>query len=380
MSQDTLRIAVVAPPWYSLPPPGYGGTELVVHLLHSELRRMGHRVTVFGAQGSAAGVLTLADAAWSADLGGPAAGLRQLTYLARVFEQLDGERFDVLHDHSGAEGLLLAIHSRVAPVVVHTIHGQLDEPSVRFYEEAHERARLVAISASQAAQAPSLRLAGVVHNAVEIPPGPPSQTKDGYLVELARICPEKGQHLAIEVARRTGRRLVLAGKIEPTRKGKKYFREQIEPHLGPQVRYLPNVAGAEKRELLARAWAGIFPLQWPEPFGLAMVECMVTGTPALALASGSAPELIEPGRTGFLAHTLEQLVAAVELVDEIDPATCAQVARDRFNPGRMAEGYLAVYRRGGAYAAQAADRDAVRLGPHGTEPTGAREGAAWVEG
>jgi glycosyltransferase involved in cell wall biosynthesis len=343
---DALRIAMVAPAWYPLPPRGYGGTELVVHLLHTELRRLGHDVTVFGAEGSAAGVTMLADAAWSQDLGGPAEMARQATYLARVYAAMDGRRFDVIHDHTGFEGLLLALRSGLAPVVVHTLHGELTEPMRTFYKEVDEQARLCAISLSQAASAADVKLAGIVHNAVELPTSPPSVNHERYLIEVARITPDKGQHLAVKVAQRAGRKLILAGKVERSGEGLRYFEEQVEPFLGPTVEYYPNVAGAQKARLISRAAAGIFPLQWAEPFGLAMVECMVAGTPVLALRSGSTPELIEDGVTGFLAEDEDDLVEGAKRLDEIDRVGCATVARERFSPRHMAERYVAVYRRG----------------------------------
>ncbi len=334
----------MAPPWYPLPPRGYGGTELVVHLLHTELRRMGHDVVVFGAEGSGPGVVAVGDARWVRDLGGAHEWPRLDTYLARVYRRLAGERFDVIHEHSSLVGTLLALHSGVAPVVVHTIHGELLEPYCAFYREIEDRVRLCAISASQAATAPAVKVAAVVPNAVEIPAAPPAHSRERYLIEVARITPDKGQHLAIEVARRTGRKLILAGKVERSGEGERYFEDEVEPHLGRTVEYYPNVAGAEKARLISRAAAGIFPLQWPEPFGLAMVECMVVGTPIVALRTGSAPELIEDGVTGFLADDVDGLVAAASRLDQIDPVRCAEVARERFSPRHMAERYLAVYR------------------------------------
>ena len=343
---DALKIALVAPAWYPLPPKGYGGTELVVHLLHGELRRMGHDVTVFGAEGSDPGVTMLADAAWSHDLGGQAEAARQATYLARVYAAMAGRRFDVIHDHTGLEGLLLAIQSELAPVVVHTIHGELTEPMSTFYQEVDSRARLCAISLSQAASGPALKLAGIVHNAVELPTTPPSVAHERYLIEVARITPDKGQHLAIKVAQRASRKLILAGKVERSAEGMRFFEEQVEPFLGPTVEYYPNVAGAQKARLISRAAAGIFPLQWAEPFGLAMVECMVAGTPVLALRTGSTPELIEDGVTGFLAEDVDGLVKGANRLDGIDRVRCATVARERFSPRHMAERYIDVYCRG----------------------------------
>ncbi len=367
LASDTLRIALVAPPWYPLPPRGYGGTELVVHLLHTELRKMGHDVVVFGGGDSGPGVTMLADAGWTRDLGGSNESARLGTYLARVYDRLAGEQFDVIHDHSGFEGVLLALHAGVAPVVVHTVHGELLESFCAFYKEIESRVRLCAISKSQAATAPAIRFAGVVHNAVELPSAPLSRARERYLIEVARITEDKGQHLAIEVARRSGRKLILAGKVERTGEGERYFEDEIEPHLGRAVEYYPNVQGAEKARLTSRAAAGIFPLQWPEPFGLAMVECMVVGTPILALRTGSAPELIEDGVTGFVADDLEGLVAAAGRLDQIDPARCAEVARERFSPRRMAEGYLEVYRasavRQVAVGSEVAPKVAVEAAP-----------------
>ena len=318
----------------------------MVHLLYSELRRMGHDVTVFGAEGSEGDVTMLADAAWSHDLGGPAEAARQATYLARVYAAMAGRRFDVIHDHTGFEGLLLAIQSGLASEVVHTIHGELTQPMITFYKEVAEQARLCAISLSQAASAPDIKLAGIVHNAVELPTAPPGVAHERYLIEVARITPDKGQHLAIQVAQRAGRKLILAGKVERSGEGLQYFEEQVEPFLSPTVEYYPNVAGAQKARLISRAAAGIFPLQWAEPFGLAMVECMVAGTPVLALRSGSTPELIEEGVTGFLAEDVDDLVEGANRLEEIDRVRCATVARERFSPRHMAERYVAVYRRG----------------------------------
>ncbi|OLE36828.1 MAG: hypothetical protein AUG48_06145 [Actinobacteria bacterium 13_1_20CM_3_68_9] len=296
----------------------------MAYLLHTELSRLGHHVTVYGAEGSEPGVTMRADAGWSHDLGGPDERPREATYLARVYAAMAERRFDVIHDHAGFNGVLLGLHSGLAPVVVHTIHGELVEPMCTFYKEVHTRARLCAISLSQAASAPALRLAGIVHNAVELPTAPPNASHERYLIEVARITPD----------------------VERTEEGLRYFEEQVEPFLSPTIEYYPNVAGAQKARLISRAAAGIFPLLWSEPFGLAMVECMVAGTPVLALRSGSTPELIEDGVTGFLAEDVDDLVDAAKRIDEIDRLRCAQVARERFSPRHMAERYLSVYRRG----------------------------------
>lgn len=343
---DPRHVVLVAPPWYPVPPQGYGGIELVVHLLARELRRRGHRVTVFGAEGSEAGTQVLAPRSWGADLGRPTERHRSVMYASRVLDalvELDG--VDVVHDHSGTITLVGLPWLGVAPVV-HTVHGALSPIDRETYAELASRVGLVAISEAQRASAPELPWLATVHNAVDVDRllvGSRSE-REGYLLSLARVCPDKGQHLAIEVARRTGRRLVLAGKIELTPEGRRYYEEKIAPALdGDRVVHYPDVGGEAKARLLARAAALVAPLQWDEPFGLAIVEAMASGTPAVVMRRGAAPELVEDGYTGFLVDDLEGMVAAVERAEEIDPQECARRARRRFSPQAMADGYLRAY-------------------------------------
>jgi glycosyltransferase involved in cell wall biosynthesis len=165
-----------------------------------------------------------------------------------------------------------------------------------------------------------------------------------YLLCLARICPDKGQHLAIEVARRTGLRLILAGKVEFTSQGRDYFHRQVSPAVdGDHVIHLANVSGHEKAWLLAHATALLAPIQWEEPFGLSVVEAMASGTPAISMARGAAPELIDEGLTGFLVHDVDEMVAAVRRAGSIEPARCAALTRARFSPAVMADAYLRLY-------------------------------------
>jgi glycosyltransferase involved in cell wall biosynthesis len=350
-----MRVAMVAPPWYPVPPEGYGGIELVVQLLAAELATRGHDVTLFGQDGSDGPyrVVGLAPADWRDDLGGRTQQARESLYLLRAYEAVRAGSFDVVHDHVGFGGLLLGALLDLDAPLVSTMHGDLMPADAEFLAAVDRRACLVAISAAQRATAPGVRWAGVVHNAVDTSELEPSSGKDDYLVELARICEDKGQHLAIEVAREAGRPLVLAGKIEPGSEG--FFQERIEPHLGRGVRWIEDVTGREKSELLARARAFLFPLQWPEPFGLAMVEAMACGTPVVAMPRGAAEEVVEPGVTGFLAEGVDELVDAVRRADEIDPAACAARARERFSAARMADGYEGVYRAAMAERERAPD-------------------------
>ena len=358
MASTIRRIALIAPPWYPVPPDGYGGTELVVALLATELRARGLHVELFAAEGSALASHQVAPRQWSAALGGRDEHVRDLTYARRVLDLIDGSGpFDVIHDHSGGAVLVGLTARAAAPVihtvhsspVIHTVHNSIEEPLRTFLESlAPHGVGLVSVSEAQRRPVAHLPWRGTVHNAVDLSalrvaePG----DKQRYLVSLARICHDKGQHLAIEAARRAGRRLVLAGKVEETPESVGYFEREIAPAIdGDQVIHLQNVAGEEKARLLAGASALLAPLQWDEPFGLYMAEAMASGTPVIAFPRGAAPELITPGTTGFLARSVEEMAEMVHQAEHIDPERCAANARALFAPSRMADGYLAVYER-----------------------------------
>lgn len=341
------HVVMVAPPWYPVPPPGYGGIELVVGLLADALRRTGDRVTLLAAEGSQPDAIALAPRSWRADLGGPNERLRELTYASRVATTLSQlGHVDVIHDHCGFATLVAACTANVAPVV-HTVHGDIPEAYATFYASVVRQVGFVAISAAQRSTLADLPWIGTVHNAVDVENlrATPTQ-KVPFLLCLARICPDKGQHVAIEVARRTGMRLVLAGKVEATLSATEYFKRHVEPLIdGIRVLHFANVAGDEKARLLARAHALLAPLQWDEPFGLAMVEAMASGTPVIAIARGSAPELVTEGTTGFLVNDVDDMVRAVTQVGALDPASCAAATRARFSPSVMASSYRHLYEK-----------------------------------
>lgn len=344
-----LQIALIAPPWYPMPPQGYGGVELVVTLLARELRRQGHKVTLFGADGSESGTTICAPAGLDVHLGQDTQVLHEMTYLSRV-EQMMRELgpFDVISDHSGFGGALITSLPDAPTPVLHTVHGRIGASELEFLASLRANGGFIAISDSQRRSAPLLQWAGVVHNAVDVKSlcVSAADRDPRYLLCLARICEEKGQDVAIEVARRCGLHLILAGKIEQTPISRAFFRRRVEPFIdGEHVQYLPNVTGALKARLIAGATAMLAPISWPEPFGLSIVEAMVSGTPAVSFRQGSAPELIEPGISGFVVDHLQEMVDAVAFARDIDPFNCARVARDRFSPQVMAGSYLRVYRR-----------------------------------
>lgn len=340
-----LKIAMIVSPWYPVPPGGYGGIELVAYNLARELHRRGHQVTVFAQEGSRGPfeVVALAPAAWTQDLGAKNHAARENLFLHRVHEELRHRQFDVVHDHSAFTGILLTA-LRGHPASVATLHGQLSTAECEFLAAVDDDVRLVAISRHQQAQCEQVEWGGMVYNAID-----PSEyrsitrpeDKGDYIVQLARINPKKGQHLAVELARRVGVRLVLAGKVD--KDSVDYFESDIRPHIGNTVEWREDVSGDEKVRLLAGARAMIFPIQWEEPFGLAMVEAMVSGTPVLATARGSATEVVEPGITGWIADDLDGLVEAYGHLGEIDLRRCFERAAERFGPEQMVEGYLSVY-------------------------------------
>jgi glycosyltransferase involved in cell wall biosynthesis len=338
---------MIVSPWYPVPPVGYGGIELMAYNLARELQIRGHQVCVIGQQGSKGPFETVAAApeSWTSQLGTLDQQSRECLFLYRAYHLVQRRAFDVVHDHSGLPGILVAATGRLATPVVATLHGSLSEAEGEFLAAVDGDVHLVAISLSQQEQVAGVKWRRVVHNAVdpsEYRPVAPEE-KAEYLVQLARINPSKGQHLAIEFARRVGVRLVLAGKIDPDSHA--YFETEVEPHLGDDVTWVENVVGVEKARLLARAKAMIFPIQWEEPFGLAMVESMVSGTPVIAMARGAASEVVEPGITGWLAEDLDGLVEAYSRLGEIDLQLCVKRASERFGLAQMADGYQSVYER-----------------------------------
>ena len=339
---------MIVSPWYPVPPIGYGGIELMAYHLARELQSRGHEVSVIGQQGSKGPFETIAIApeSWSSQLGTRDQVARESLFLYRAYDLVRKRAFDVVHDHSGLTGILLAASTPLQTPVVATLHGDLTEAEGEFLGALDHRIHLVAISNAQQALVAGVDWRRVVYNAVDpadyTPVTNPAQ-KSNFLLQLARISPNKGQHIAIEAARRVGLPLVLAGKVDQD--VSEYFEREIKPHLGNGVTWHENVVGDEKQRLLATARAMLFPIQWEEPFGIAMVEAMVSGTPVLAMARGAAAEIVEPGVTGWLANDADGLVEAYSRLGEIDLERCVKRASERFGPAQMADGYQSVYER-----------------------------------
>ena len=338
---DPLRIAMVAPPYFDVPPPAYGGVEAVVADLVDDLAARGHEITLIGAGQNltrAHRFISLWPEPPSDRLGEP---FPEVVHAARVAEVLDGLDVDIVHDHTLA-GPLLGRGSRVPTII--TVHGPVVGQEGDYYHALGRSVRMVAISEAQRATAPGLPWAATVHNAIRASTFPFRADKEPFLLFLGRMNPTKGPHLAIDAARAAGMPIVLAGKCsEPAELA--YLEREIKPRLGRDTELFGVADAAAKRDLLSRACAMLFPICWEEPFGLVMIEAMACGTPVVALRRGSVPEIIVNGVTGIVTDTPAGLPDAIGRARELDPAACQAHAAGRFTTELMAARYEDAYRR-----------------------------------
>jgi glycosyltransferase involved in cell wall biosynthesis len=346
---------MVAPPWYEVPPIGYGGVELICGALVDALVTRGHDVTLFGAgtrTGTAATFVSTTEEPQSARLGEE---MPAMLHAARVNRMLADTHFDIIHDHT--LGGALTAPQRAVPTVV-TVHGPTDGELGQFYAELPGGVHLVAISHSQRQQSPALPWAGTVHNAIDPDRFQPVHSPDGPVVWLARFSAEKGPDLAIRACRAAGLPLVLVGKCNEAQE-LRYLDEEIRPLLDEDVTLLVNADRRTVQRMLRAARCLILPIRWQEPFGMVMIEAMASGTPVVALRRGSVPELVRHGVTGWICDHPAELPAALNRVGELAPAACVQHVRDRFSAGMMARRYEQVYRK---IIAQEASRRRERSG------------------
>ena len=336
-----MRIAVIAPPWYAVPPSGYGGIEWVVALLADGLTDRGHEVTLFAPPGSeteAELIPPLGEVPPAELIGDP---WYEAAHAVSAYDR--GDKFDLLHDHTGPVGASIGAMSD-APTV-HTLHGPFTPQTTMLYRRIARRHWFVAISESQRSMAPeNLRWGGVVYNGIPMDRYPFREDKDDYLFFLGRADDEKAPHLAIEAARLAGRRLVMCATTKNQRE-QAYWAEHVEPLLGDDVEVHGECPHDQKVDLLARATALLFPIQWAEPFGLVMTEAMACGTPVLAWRNGSVPEVVADGQTGCIVTSVEEMAAAVDRVADLDPTAIRARTQERFSGEAMVSGYEQVYDR-----------------------------------
>ena len=342
---EHVRVAMLAPPWISVPSSGYGGVESVVSVLTEALVRRGNEVTLFCAPGSvsSARVVTLLDAAHPDEI---ERSLYEVDHVARAFAAIDrahGERrFDVVHDHCGFTALGMA--DRLATPLVHTLHGQFTRATAAFYAQHQSKATMVAISRAQRASAPAeMRAVEVIPNPIELQDWPMQERKEDYVLWIGRMAAEKGPHRAIAAARAAGVPLVLAGVIQPGQQD--FFDREVAPHIdGDRVRFLGEVGGSLKRSAFAGARALLMPISWQEPFGMVMVEALACGTPVIAFPAGAASELVSHGRTGFLVEDETEMAAAVGRVGSISARDCRAWVAEHCDVDVVAGAYEAAYR------------------------------------
>jgi glycosyltransferase involved in cell wall biosynthesis len=336
-----MRIAQVAPLIESVPPTLYGGSERVVSWLTEELVRSGHRVTLFasGESQTSAELVACSPKPLRFDPDATVPDIYHLIMLDQLWRRAD--EFDVIHFH--IDYLHFPLFRDKAAKTVTTLHGRLDlaflPPIFRHFNEMP----LVSISMHQRQPMPYVNWVGRVHHGLpqDLLPYCEAPSWD-YLAFLGRICPEKRVDRAIRIAKRVGMKLKIAAKVDKA--DKDYFKTEIEPLLDdPLVEFVGEVGDAEKRDFLGNAYATLFPIDWPEPFGLVMIESMSCGTPVIAWRNGSVPEVIDHGHTGFIVDSEDEAVRAVRRASMLNRLRIRQRFEERFSVERMADDYLALY-------------------------------------
>ncbi len=334
-----LRIGLIAPPWFAVPPTGYGGVEWVVSNLAEGLVARGHEVTLFASGGSVTDARLVSTYARppSAQIGD---WMVEAPAILDAYERWS--EFDIIHDHS-LLGLLMAFGVPVP--AVHTVHGAMI-PAVRpIYERLGGRVHMVAVSHHQRSTFPAELSATVIHNAVDATRYPMGEGDGGYLLFVGRMCPEKGILDAIEIARRSDMRLMVLAKINEAPE-EEYFETVVRPALdGLRWDFLEQPPHEVKARAYAEAYATLFPIAWPEPFGLVMVESMAAGTPVIAYRCGAVPEVVVDGVNGFICENVDEAVEAVTRVPEIARAACRQYVVDHFAVEKSVLAHEALYRQ-----------------------------------
>jgi glycosyltransferase involved in cell wall biosynthesis len=337
-----VRIAQVAPLFESVPPKLYGGTERIVSYLTEELVRQGHDVTLFASGDSVTRARLVAPCPQALRLDPHCVDQIALHILQLEMVLREADQLDVIHFHT--DYLHYPLSRRQTYRHVTTLHGRLDIPELAPLYREFDRMPVVSISDSQRAPLPMAHWRATVHHG--LPPDLLSfhERPAGYLAFLGRISPEKRPDRAVEIARRAGLELRIAAKVDKADQA--YFERVIQPLLaGPGVNYIGEIGEAEKADFLGNARALLFPIDWPEPFGLVMIEAMACGTPVIACRCGSVPEVIDDGVTGFIVDSIEGAVRAVGRLPELSRRRCRRVFEERFCAARMARDYVAVYER-----------------------------------
>lgn len=338
-----LKIAFLSPLFESVPPKTYGGTELIIYYLAEGLKKRGHDVTVFATKDSKVKtkVAGMAPKALRTD---PAVTNPQayISFMMGKFFQKWADKFDIISNHADFNGLVFSPWTKKA--VVTTCHGVIIPERRICYYYYNDNCYFISISKNQRNNAPNLHYVANIYHGEDLDHFKFNPKPMNYLIWLGRISTLKGTREAIEIAQKVGRRLIIAGKIDDI--DKEYYDKEVSPLIdGRQIQFVGEVTLREKAEYLKNAYALLSPLNWQEPFGLVPIESLACGTPVLTTRRGSMPEVIDHGKTGFIARNAAELENYVDRVPEIDRAYCREVAEKRFNKERMIDEYEKTFLR-----------------------------------
>ena len=336
-----MKIAQIAPLAESVPPKKYGGTERVVSWLTEELVRLGHSVTLFASGDSVTSAELNPVTRMALRLDPEVTDYQPYHYLLVDHAFRRSNDFDILHFH--VDLMHFPLFRSMADRVVTTMHGRLDLPDIHPVYRAFPHMPLVSISLAQRGPMPPVNWVGNVPHGMPKDLLAPGRGDGGYLAFIGRITPEKGPEDAIAIAKKAGIPLKIAAKVDPV--DVEYYETRVKHLLDdPMIEYIGEIDDGPKSEFLGRAAALLFPIAWPEPFGLSMIEAFACGTPVVAYDAGSVPEVIKDGVTGFIVRDVEESVRALKFVGELDRARIRAEFDERFTVERMAAEYVALYK------------------------------------
>src|SRR5215469_14908725 len=338
-----MRIGLIAPPWVPVPPPAYGGTEVVIDNLARGLQKLGHEVRLFTVGESECAVPT--DFLYPKAIAPIGSTVPETAHVLAAYESLAD--MDIIHDHTFLGPLIAGLRGMRRPPVVATNHGPFNGETQPVLNEIAKHASIVAISHSQARQAQAfggVAIGDVIHHGIDLDLYKAGRGGGGYLMFIGRMSPDKGVHHAVRIAKKASKKLILSTKMREDNEIA-YFEAEIKPLLDPGDEMPAEIPQDRRIDLLRHADAMLNPITWREPFGLVMAEALACGTPVLAFPNGAAPEIIDTGRTGFLCRDEREMISAVDRVGDLDRNQCRVAAEQRFSLQRMAREHERLYRR-----------------------------------